>query len=113
MAKNYVLSAYCLRRQKIKAYFTKTGEDLPGYLPVFLNLCFWLHPVAYGIFPEPAPSAVEAQSLNHWTARKSVPVFLSESLSDVRDSELWVSCQLWGGGTSSKASSELDHISQL
>ena len=46
------------------------GEDLPGYLPVFLNLCFWLHPVAYGIFPEPAPSAVEAQSLNHWTARE-------------------------------------------
>ena len=40
-----------------------------------LFVCFWLHRAACGILVhrrgiEPMPPAVEAQSLNHWTARE-------------------------------------------
>jgi len=41
-------------------------EDVLGF--------FWLHRTAFGIFPrpgiEPVPPALEAQNINHWTARE-------------------------------------------
>ena len=41
----------------------------------FFFFFFWLHCAAFGILVpqqgiEPAPPAVEAQSLNHWTTRE-------------------------------------------
>ena len=43
---------------------------------VCLFVCFWPHHEAYGILVpqlgiEPVPPAVEARSLNHWTAREA------------------------------------------
>ena len=42
---------------------------------LFCLFTFWLHHAAFGILVlqpeiEPVPPAVEAQSLNHWTARE-------------------------------------------
>jgi len=49
---------------------------------LFKNLFnFWLHHVPFGILVplpgiEPTPSALEGQSLNHWTTREVLPSFL-------------------------------------
>ena len=64
--------------------FLKTLNCIQHILFIFKNflfLCFWPHFTACGIlapWPEikPIPPALEAQSLNHWTARE-VPNLLS------------------------------------
>ena len=48
-----------------------------GFLPL-VSFCFWLHHAACGILVpqlgiEPTPSAVKAQSPNHWTVREFPP----------------------------------------
>ena len=45
------------------------------FIHFIFNFIFWLHPVTCGILVprpgiEPVPPAVEARSLNHWTARE-------------------------------------------
>ena len=62
-------------------FFMLYWESLPSMLLIFSFVLFWLCHKAYGILVpwpeiEPTPPALEAQSLNHWTARKSLLIFL-------------------------------------
>ena len=57
----------------------KTLTGMGFLFPDFFFFFFWPHHAACGILVpqpgiEPVPPAVEAQSLNHWTARE-VPLF--------------------------------------
>ena len=69
--------------------------DTPGHLSIslqlsFVSICllfffffFWRHHIACGILVpqpgiEPAPPALEAQSLNHWTTREVPPSAYSQ-----------------------------------
>ena len=56
-------------------FFMLYWESLPSMLLIFSFVLFWLCHKAYGILVpwpeiEPTPPALEAQSLNHWTARE-------------------------------------------
>ena len=67
--------------------------DISNFFFFFFGLLVWPHCAACGILVpqpgiEPVPPAVEAQSLNHWTAREvQVNIFFDEYMNRRAESE--------------------------
>ena len=62
-------------RPTIEVLTGLSSPELVGEIMITTFFFFWLHRVACGILVpgpgiEPAPPALEAQSLHHWTARE-------------------------------------------
>ena len=70
-----------------KSQYSGAEKNIPIYLTSFFFFFFWSYHVACKILVpwpgiEPMPPALEAQSLNHWTAREVLPFFFWSIFSE-------------------------------